>query len=177
MFCSNCGNTIEDKTVPCPHCGYVKPAVIRHTDVNYTTLTGASHSPVPTPDPDRMVLHLKAPTPEPRYKYGAPSVPMSPYETRSPAVVSRPPVPSAHTQALASSSLRFGILGLALGTVFGIIFGLLAINRSNDCLYLDGCLSGQARAGRILGKIAFPLGIAQSVFLFFYFILIIEALS
>lgn len=150
MFCSNCGSQIGDNYAPCPYCGHFK---------TYRADTG---SQVNMTDPNRMMLHLKAPE--------------HTMSRRTPAVTAARPTPSYRSMALASSALRFGILSLALGWIFGIIFGIMAKNRANDYLYYEGNLSGKARTGHILGTVGFIVGIVQSVLLLFYWIFLWELL-
>ena len=189
MFCSNCGKTITDKSTPCPHCGHMKtyyPATGGSTtDYGSKTLENAPHrlSPKPehmtgtymtmTPDPDRMVLHLKAPPVNLRHKYNTPA-PAPTKTVTAPAVIKEPYTPDYYSLALASSSLRLGILSLALGIIFGIIFGCMAQSRANDYYGREGYLCGKARTGRILGIVGVALGAAQCVFLFFYWITLMD---
>lgn len=71
-----------------------------------------------------------------------------------------------------TSILVFGILALAIGAIFGIIFGAIALNKANDWVARGGQLIGKAKAGRILGKIGLILGIISTAILAIYIIII-----
>lgn len=85
--------------------------------------------------------------------------------------------PSAQSAALASSALTFGILALAFACTWivsflGIVFGIMAKNKADNVLRMDGILTGKAKTGRILGKAGLIAGIIMSAIFVLYIILI-----
>ncbi len=76
--------------------------------------------------------------------------------------------PNPILESLASSSLTMGILSLALGAIFGIIFGAIGKNKAAEYGRLAGEVTGKAKVGAILSKIGFILGLVSTIILAIY---------
>jgi len=68
-------------------------------------------------------------------------------------------------QASSTPILVFGILALALETIFGIIFGAIAISKAKKWVAAGNPLDGKAKAGKILGIIGLICGIITTIYL------------
>lgn len=69
-----------------------------------------------------------------------------------------------------SNVLTFGILALAFSLSFylsflGIVFGAIGKNKAKAFIEANGETSGQVKAGNIMAKIGFIVGIVMTVFL------------
>lgn len=76
-----------------------------------------------------------------------------------------------------SSVLTFGILALAFcsGGILGIIFGAIGKNKAKAYVDYYGQTTGQVKAGSIMSKIGFIVGIIMTVIWVIYFIAIVAA--
>ena len=78
----------------------------------------------------------------------------------------RPDLPQPNT-------LVFGILGLALGAIFGIIFGAIGRSKGNAFVQQGGTLTGASKVGYILSKVALIRGIITTALVTLLIVLII----
>lgn len=90
----------------------------------------------------------------------------------------RPGTASAHPNS--PSVLKWAILGLAfcgwpILNIMGIVFGAIAKSKALEFQSLNGSIFGSAKVGRILGNIAFIVGIVMTVIYFIYFVIIFAA--
>ena len=88
-----------------------------------------------------------------------------------------PYAPSGAATYNTGSILTFGILGAAFANTFyisflGIIFGAIAMKKANEYVSLGGKLTGKAKVGRILGKVALIESIVLTAILLFCIILL-----
>ena len=93
------------------------------------------------------------------------------------------PAPAAPSYNLAGPTptkvMVFGIIGLALcGTgIPGIILSAIALRLANAFIRANGSVFGQAKVGRILGKVGLILGIVMTVFWAIYLIVVIATIA
>ena len=76
-----------------------------------------------------------------------------------------------------NTTLVYGILSLALGGIFGIIFGAMAKSKCAAYLAQGGTLEGTAKVGYILGKVGFILGIVSTIVLSIYLLIYFVAIG
>lgn len=78
-----------------------------------------------------------------------------------------------------SNVLTFGILALAFcgGGILGIIFGAIGKNKAKAYVDYYGETTGQVKAGSIMSKIGFIVGIVMTVILAIYIILMIVGMA
>lgn len=79
----------------------------------------------------------------------------------------------------ATKVMVFGIIGLALCELGlpGVILSAIALRLANEFIQWNGGLFGQAKVGRILGKIGFIVGIVMTVFWLVYIVAIVGLVS
>ena len=70
---------------------------------------------------------------------------------------------------MAGEALKWGIISLA----FAAIFSFIAKSRALAYQNVFGVLEGRAKAGRILSKIGFGVGLGYSIFFAIYFVAIV----
>ena len=73
------------------------------------------------------------------------------------------PYNHGEAESKAVKSLVFGILGLAIGSLLGFIFGIVGKRYAKEYRNMVGTLHGKAKAGNILSSIAIPLGIISFI--------------
>ncbi len=61
------------------------------------------------------------------------------------------------------NTLTFGIVGLILGSLFGIILGAIGKKKGNEYIAQGGTLTGASKVGFILSKLALIFGIITLV--------------
>ena len=79
---------------------------------------------------------------------------------------------------MAGAALKWGIISLAFAasgclSLLGFIFSFIAKGKALAYQNVFGALEGRAKAGRILGKIGFGVGLGYSIFFAIYFVAIV----
>ncbi len=154
MFCSNCGNQVPDNAAFCDSCG--------------SALNG--EEPVVTEAPVQAAVATEVPVQTPVRTSVQPAFDNTPTFNAAPA-----------SGPSASSVLVKGIVALACalsfyGSIVGIVFGCLAGSAAKRFMNANGGqLFGQAKIGRILGKVGLILGIVMTVF--FVIFIIVELVT
>ena len=79
---------------------------------------------------------------------------------------------------MAGEALKWGIISLAFAasgclSLLGFIFSFIAKSRALAYQNVFGVLEGRAKAGRILSKIGFGVGLGYSIFFAIYFVAIV----
>ena len=79
---------------------------------------------------------------------------------------------------MAGEALKWGIISLAFAasgclSLLGFIFSFIAKGKALAYQNVFGALEGRAKAGRILGKIGFGVGLGYSIFFAIYFVAIV----
>ena len=85
------------------------------------------------------------------------------------------PQPDYRANLPQPNTLVFGILGLALGAIFGIIFGAIGRSKGNAYVRQGGTLTGASKVGYILSKVALILGIITTALIVLMIVLILFA--
>ena len=98
-------------------------------------------------------------------------------ETRATPVTPAAPSPLSYNQAGPSPTkvMVFGIIGLALSSagIPGIVLSLIALKLAGEFVHYNGSLYGQAKVGRILGKVGSIVSIVMTVVWAFYIVFVI----
>lgn len=152
MFCQNCGNQLPEGAAFCGSCG-------AKAEVQTVPQQPAYEAPQqPAYEAPQQPAYT---APQPTYQQPVQAAPAQ--NANSPAL-----------DSLATSTMIFGILGLALSElgIPGIIFSAIGKNKASEYISRAGSLSGKAKVGSILAKIGLPLGIVMTVVWFIYFIAI-----
>ena len=79
---------------------------------------------------------------------------------------------------MAGEALKWGIISLAFAasgclSLLGFIFSFIAKGKALAYQNVFGALEGRAKAGRILSKIGFGVGLGYSIFFAIYFVAIV----
>ena len=79
---------------------------------------------------------------------------------------------------MAGAALKWGIISLAFSasgclSLLGFIFSFIAKGKALAYQNVFGVLEGRAKAGRILSKIGFGVGLGYSIFFAIYFVAIV----
>ena len=79
---------------------------------------------------------------------------------------------------MAGEALKWGIISLAFAasgclSLLGFIFSFIAKGKALAYQNVFGVLEGRAKAGRILGKVGFGVGLGYSIFFAIYFVAIV----
>lgn len=78
----------------------------------------------------------------------------------------------AELSSMATRLLVFGILAVALPTIPGLIFGILATKTAKEYAAMGGLLSGKAMVGKILGMIGMIYNIVACAIVALYLTII-----
>ena len=102
---------------------------------------------------------------------GTASAPVQPAQPAAPSYNPAGPSPT--------KVMVFGIIGLALSScgLPGLILSAIALRLAGDYMRLNGGLYGQAKVGRILGKVGYIVGIVMTVIWALYIIILILAFT
>lgn len=155
MFCPNCGNQVPDGAGFCGSCG----SKIEAAQPAYSAPQQPAYEAPQQPT-------YQQPT------YQQPTYQQPTYQQ---------PVQTANNPALdsmATNTLVFGILGLALSEIGvpGIIFSAIGKNKANEYITHAGELSGKAKVGSILARIGLPVSIVMTAIWFIYFIALMASM-
>ncbi len=158
MLCSKCGTNLNDSDQFCPNCGAAVHAAT----------SDAQPAQQPTPQYGQ----------QPMPQYG--QQPVAPYGQQPMPQYGQQVYVSEEQQAAGNSLLKWGILGLAFGcsffgSILGIIFSAIALNKLKLYREQYGEATGKAKVGGILAKIGLPVSIVLTVFFFIYIIALIVA--
>ena len=134
MFCKNCGRQLGEGENFCPSCGAMNAA-----ESNANANTGFQYD-------------LGTANTDAQYSFGAPNS-----------------VSEALKSEMAGQTFKWGLLGLIFsGTVclslLGFIFSIIAKSKAKSYKRAFGTLEGRAKAGNILGKIGFGLGLGMMIY-------------
>lgn len=141
MFCPNCGNQVPDGAAFCASCGNKLEAQV---------------------------------APKPAYEAVQEPVYVAPVQQpvqAAPVVAPERPQEDPELNSLATNTMIFGIIGLALSEVGipGIILSNIALNKASEFERKAGKLFGKALVGRRLAKPGKIVGIVMTIFWAVYF--------
>ena len=184
MICKQCGNEVAPNEKFCGACGAPNDAVVDQSAQSQY----AQPQPIQPAQPQygQPVQPQYGQPAQPQYgqptqpQYGQPAQPQ--YGQPAQPQYGQPAQPQYGQPApqygqftqdeLASSVLKFGILGLVFSMLIpllGIIFSSIAMSKAKNYA-LTYPLEGKAKTGKILGIIGLILSIVMMVFTFFYYI-------
>ena len=176
MICRYCGNEMEPDAKFCGVCGAVNEATINGQPIEDTKPQYAQPTQSQYGQPVQSQYGQPA---QPQYgqsvqsQYGQPVQPQYGQPVQPQYGQPAQPQYGQYTQdQLASSVLKFGILGLVFSMLIpllGIIFSSIAMSKAKNYA-LNYPLEGKAKTGRILGIVGLILSIVTMVITFFYYV-------
>lgn len=155
MFCSNCGNQIPEGSAFCGNCG-----------------TKVEAQAAPQPAYEAVQQPAYEAVQQPAY-----AVPQQPVQV---APVNNTNANDPELNSLATNTMIFGIIGLALSElgIPGIILSNIAMNKAAEFESKAGKLFGKALVGRRLAKPGKIVGIIMTIFWAIYItVLMIAAMA
>ena len=180
MFCPNCGNPVNDGCLFCTSCGtkletqpapQPAPQPVYEAPVQQPAYeVPAQQQPVyvaPVQQPAYEIPAQQqpvyvAPVQQPAYEIPAQQQPVY----VAPVVAPERPQEDPELNSLATNTLIFGIIGLALSEmgIPGIILSSIAMNKAAEFERKAGKLFGKALVGRRLAKPGKIVGIIMTIF-------------
>ena len=157
MFCPNCGNKIDEGAQFCAACG---------------TKVAAQAAPQPAYEA------VQQSAPQPAYQAVQQPVFVAPVQQQAaPVVAPERPQEDPELNSLATNTMIFGIIGLALSEmgIPGIILSNIAMNKASEFERKAGKLFGKALVGRRLAKPGKIVGIIMTIFWAVYFTIAVIA--